>query len=117
VQLWRCNNWANQQWWANWNNGAVTTIQTPGPPAGPAKCLTAFGNGTVWTTTCDTGDGAESELWRIQAVNDVVRIQSVVTNLCLDVAHNAGYNGAPVWQFTCHNDDLNQWWILHYNSI
>jgi hypothetical protein len=40
IQSWQCiRGQSNQQWWHNWR---TSTIQTPGPDAGPAKCLDAW---------------------------------------------------------------------------
>jgi hypothetical protein len=61
VQIWNCNSNQNQQWWANWGS-SNTTIQTPGAPTGPGKCLDAWpvagapGGYRISVWSCNGGD-------------------------------------------------------------
>jgi Ricin-type beta-trefoil lectin domain len=114
IQLWHCNGWSNQQWWADYTPWPGTTqIRTPGHPQGPllGRCLSAFRDRTVWITRCaNTPD----EDWFLEYdISRGLRIISRLTGLCLDVADWAGHDGGAVWQFPCHNNGSNQFWDLH----
>ncbi|MGH3715325.1 MAG: RICIN domain-containing protein [Micromonosporaceae bacterium] len=68
VQMWGCNGWSNQQWWANWPTGngetTYTTIRTPGGSAGPSKCLDGDLNARWRVQTWDC-NGWDNQLWAI----------------------------------------------------
>jgi hypothetical protein len=119
VQLWECNGWSNQQWWANWNHAAVTEVRTPGFPAGPVggRCLDAWDYGTGFPFRVSTWhcNGSLQQKWRVmeQAPRNVVLI-NMKYGLCLDVPTAVPpFGGGRVGLWPCHNGD-NQEWSTHY---
>ncbi|MCU7729374.1 RICIN domain-containing protein [Actinoplanes sp. KI2] len=98
VQIWDCNNGANQTWTAT--SGNQLTVYGN-------KCLDApsTANGArirIWSCT-----GATNQQWRI---NSDGTITGVASGLCLDVTGAATANGTAVELWTC-NGGSNQQWI------
>jgi Glycosyl hydrolase family 59/Ricin-type beta-trefoil lectin domain/Glycosyl hydrolase family 59 central domain/Concanavalin A-like lectin/glucanases superfamily len=98
VQIWDCNNGANQQW--TLTSGNQLTVYGN-------KCLDAPSTSTgarvrIWT--CGSGGNQQ---WHVNADGTITENQS---GLCLDVTGAATSNGAAVELWTC-NGGSNQQWI------
>ncbi len=115
VQNWRCMTipgggtpWWNQVWYAEWDRGLDTTIRTPGPPVGPAKCLDAWpAPGYLWGYKVSVWDcnGQSQQLWDTGNLFGLIR--NVRWNLCLDLALPAG-NGSYVGLYPCRTNGIPQ---------
>ncbi len=111
VQMWQCNGHQNQQWWANYptNQGEVvrTTINTPGPPQGPAKCLDDDTNNPshIQLWTCN---GQQQQIWDIELLCDSHGCYYAIWNdrYPEGVTESGTYNGAPV----IGNNPTNLWY-------
>jgi hypothetical protein len=108
VQIWDCNNNSNQQWWSTWDS-YNTTIQTPGAPTGPAKCLDAWpvagapGGYRVSVWSCNGGD---QQRWD---TSGIWPLRNLKWNKCLDLNTTANYNGAPVTLRDCNGAAGQAW--------
>ncbi|MEV0157321.1 ThuA domain-containing protein, partial [Micromonospora sp. NPDC050686] len=91
IQIWTCNNGANQQWTVT-PNSTIKALN---------KCLDVSGgasaDGTkiqLWTCT-----GAASQNWSAQSDGSLRNPQ---TGKCLDVSNNSSTDGQAVHLWTCH---------------
>ena len=109
VQVWTCNYQQNQHWWMSYPGTYNTTIQTPGPPQGPAKCLDAWpvagapGGYRISVWSCNGGD---QQRWDTSGHS----LRNLMWNKCLDIDTTADYNGAPVTLRDC-NGAAGQAWL------
>lgn len=97
IQLWTCNNGANQQWTVNGNTLRAFS-----------KCMTVAGgstaNGTpVQLFTCN-GSGAQN--WTAGTNGSLVNTQS---NKCLDANGGSTANGTQLIIWTCHGGTNQRW--------
>lgn len=97
IQIWDCNNGANQQF--TYRGG---TLQVLG------KCLDVAGGATAAGTKVEiwTCNGGQNQQWRVNANGTITGVQS---GLCLDVisAGTANSTGLQIWN--C-NGGSNQFW-------
>jgi poly(3-hydroxybutyrate) depolymerase len=101
VQLWDCNNQANQQW----THTSTGALQVYG-----SDCLDANGQGTspgtkviIWPC-----NGQVNQQWKINADGTITGVQS---GLCLDATGASTADGTLIELWTC-NGGSNQHWTL-----
>jgi hypothetical protein len=97
VQIWDCNNGANQTWTAT--SGNQLTVYGN-------KCLDAPGTATGTRLQIWTCHGGANQQWRINADGTITGVQS---GLCLDVTGAGTANGTAVVLWTCHGGNNQRW--------
>ncbi|WP_425556883.1 glycoside hydrolase family 27 protein [Kitasatospora saccharophila] len=104
VQIWDCNNQANQQWTHTAANQLTVSL------GGTQLCLDAYDNQTapgtkaiIWTC-----NNQVNQQWRVNTDGTITSVQS---GLCLDVTGRSTANGALIDLWTC-NGQSNQQWAL-----
>jgi alpha-galactosidase len=104
VEIWDCNNGANQKWTPT-SAGELRTY-------GNTLCLDANGSTSGSKVTLWTCNNGTNQQWRLNPDGTITGVQS---GLCLDIAggnNDAGRaNGAPAELWTC-NGGSNQDWQL-----
>jgi hypothetical protein len=115
IQSWQCiRGQPNQQWWHNWG---TSTIQTPGPSQGPAKCLDAwdiFGpGGYIDVRLWSCHPGAIQQRWTFYPdlyVDGLYLIESEKFHgQCL--RWSGDYRPIEV-AYCDSNDPAQQWWVF-----
>ena len=104
LQIWDCNNQANQQWTRTSSN--QLTVVT----GGSQMCLDAYDNQTSPGTKVETWscNGGANQQWQLNSNGTITGTQS---GLCLDVTGASTANGALAELWTC-NGGSNQQWTL-----
>jgi glycosyl hydrolase family 59/ricin-type beta-trefoil lectin protein/glycosyl hydrolase family 59 (putative galactocerebrosidase) len=97
VQIWDCNNGANQTWTAT--SGNQLTVY--GNKCLDAPSASAGARIRIWSCT-----GGANQQWRVNADGTIIGVQS---NLCLDVVGAATTNGSAVELWTCTGGSNQQW--------
>ncbi|WP_123820206.1 glycoside hydrolase family 27 protein [Kitasatospora cineracea] len=104
VQIWDCNDQANQQWTHTASNQLTVSS------GGTQLCLDAYDNQTapgtkaiIWTC-----NNQPNQQWRVNTDGTITSVQS---GLCLDVTGRSTANGALIDLWTC-NGQSNQQWAL-----
>jgi lysophospholipase L1-like esterase len=99
VQLWDCNNAANQQWTAT----SAGELRVYG-----GDCLDASGQGTspgtkvvIWSC-----NGQANQHWRLNTDGTIVGVQS---GLCLDATGAGTANGTLLELWTCNGQSNQKW--------
>ncbi len=98
VQIWDCNNGANQQWTLTASN-QLTVYGN--------KCLDVPGTTNGSRARIETCTGGTNQQWRVNADGTIVGVGS---GLCLDVNAAGTANGSAVQIWTC-NGGSNQSWL------
>ncbi|WAL70198.1 RICIN domain-containing protein [Kitasatospora sp. YST-16] len=104
VQIWDCNNQANQQWTHTASNQLTVSS------GGTQMCLDAYDNQTAPGTKVEiwTCNNQTNQQWKVNADGTITSVQS---GLCLDVTGRSTANGALIDLWTC-NGQSNQQWTL-----
>ncbi|MEU3449057.1 endo-1,4-beta-xylanase [Streptomyces thermolilacinus] len=97
VQLWDCNNRANQQW----THTATGELRVYGD-----KCLDAAGTGNGAKVQIYSCWGGDNQKWRLNADGSIVGVQS---GLCLDAVANGTANGTLIQLYSCWNGANQRW--------
>ncbi|OEJ97341.1 endo-1,4-beta-xylanase [Streptomyces thermolilacinus] len=96
VQLWDCNNRANQQW----THTATGELRVYGD-----KCLDAAGTGNGARVQIYSCWGGDNQKWR-NSDGSIVGVQS---GLCLDAVANGTANGTQIQLYSCWNGANQRW--------
>ncbi|CAL9350001.1 endo-1,4-beta-xylanase [Streptomyces sp. enrichment culture] len=97
VQLWDCNNRANQQWTPT----AAGELRVYGD-----KCLDAAGTGNGASVQIYSCWGGDNQKWRLNSDGSIVGVQS---GLCLDAVANGTANGTRIQLYSCWNGTNQRW--------
>ncbi|MEU4257756.1 endo-1,4-beta-xylanase [Streptomyces fradiae] len=97
VQLWDCNNRANQQWTLT----AAGELRVYGD-----KCLDAAGTGSGAKVQIYSCWGGDNQKWRLNSDGSIVGVQS---GLCLDAAAGGTANGTVIQLYSCWNGGNQRW--------
>jgi hypothetical protein len=102
VQLWDCQNWAEDQYWSHHTNGSLSTI---------GRCLDINGNGTAAGTQVELWDcnGVGGQVWQQRSDGSLFNPQS---GRCLDSPSGATANGTRLQIWDC-NGSAAQKFTLH----
>ncbi|MEE4545934.1 arabinofuranosidase catalytic domain-containing protein [Streptomyces sp. V4-01] len=102
VQLWDCQNWAEDQFWTHQSNGSLSTI---------GRCLDINGNGTAAGTQVELWDcnGVGGQNWQQRSDGSLFNPQS---GRCLDSPSGATGNGTRLQIWDC-NGSAAQKFTLH----
>jgi hypothetical protein len=102
VQLWDCQNWAEDQFWSHHTNGSLSTI---------GRCLDINGNGTAGGTKVELWDcnGVGGQVWQQRSDGSLFNPQS---GRCLDSPSGATANGTRLQIWDC-NGSAAQKFTLH----
>jgi len=102
LQIWDCNNNANQQWVRTTAN--EITVYT----GDSKRCLGTSGGGTSAGTAAVIANcgGGNNQKWNVNTNGTITNVQS---GLCLDVNGASTANGAKVIIWTCHGGTNQQW--------
>ncbi|WP_255951043.1 arabinofuranosidase catalytic domain-containing protein [Streptomyces odontomachi] len=92
VQLWDCQNWAEDQFWHHHANGSLSTI---------GRCLDINGNGTANGTQVELWDcnGVGGQVWQQRSDGSLYNPQS---GRCLDSPSGATANGTRLQIWDCN---------------
>jgi hypothetical protein len=120
VQAWKCNGWSNQDWWAEYGVHFRSQIRTPGPPAGPAKCLHGWlhDSDQVQVWDCHTyadGSPVTWQLWDIVPIGEgKFHIKSVGWDRCITIRRDWIIipDGLAVTLETCNLSWDDQAWVI-----
>ncbi|MFI8500010.1 endo-1,4-beta-xylanase [Streptomyces sp. NPDC085524] len=97
VNLWDCNNRANQQW--SYTAGGELRVYGN-------KCLDAAGAGNGAKVQIYSCWGGDNQKWRLNSDGSVVGVQS---GLCLDATGNGTANGTMIQLYSCSNGSNQRW--------
>ncbi|WP_189801214.1 endo-1,4-beta-xylanase [Streptomyces tanashiensis] len=97
LNLWDCNNRANQQW--TYTAGGELRVYGD-------KCLDAAGTGNGAKVQIYSCWGGDNQKWRLESDGSIVGVQS---GLCLDAAGNGTANGTLIQLYSCWNSGNQRW--------
>ncbi len=105
VQLWNCQNYAEDQFWTHQANGSLATI---------GHCLDITGNGTAQGTKVELWDctGGGNQVWQQQSDGSLLNPRS---GLCLDSPGDNTANGTVLQIYRCNGTDAQRF-ALHGGS-